>query len=248
MMFSTRSLVLGLALVLTLAPLAAFSQEQALTQEEILCGTLRARMRVPPHDYRTDRSMLQVVEKAHFPPATEHLIKPRFIHFGSDLDYTLYAFPNHHRALVTMVKLGEREKTDQPKGLSFTVDCGFRRAIRFVPDDLVVRMLYAQYLGKQERREDALAQLSYVDASAGDDPVTRNNLGLLYLELKEYDKAREQAWRSADTGLPRLNLKEKLVAAGQWRDPPAAPAGASASASSADAASAPGRAKTGVSP
>lgn len=211
-----------LLLPLLLAPHAQ-AQGVAQTAGEIECGPLTAPARVAPHDYRKDRRLLQVVEGAHFRPATEQLIKPRFLHFGGDLDYTLFAFPNHHRALVTMVKLGEREKTDRPEGLSFTVECGFKRAIRFVPDDVIVRMLYAQYLNKHQRSDEAMQQLAYVDSVAGDIEMTRRNLGLLYVELKAYDKAREQAWRSGISEGSTNPLKAQLEAAGEWREPPASP-------------------------
>lgn len=205
---------IGLALASTFVT----AQMRPLTPEEIECGTMLAQGRVPPMDYRTDRRMLQVVENAHFPPRVEQLVKPMFSHFGADLNYTLHAFPNHHRALVTMVRLGEREKTDLPKELGYTIDCFFRRAIRFTPDDVIVRMLYGQYLDKKGRRDDAIQQIRAADSYAGTEPLTQVNLGLLYLQLGEHQRALEKAHAAAGMGLDISVLQAQLQAAGRWRE------------------------------
>lgn len=227
-----HALILGV--IIFLAPATARLAE--ITSEEIECGSMLARDRVPPMDYRTNRKMLGVVEQYHFTPMVEQLIKPMFQYFGSDLNYTLHAYPNHHRALATMIRLGEKEKTDLPQHLGYTIDCFFRRAIRFVPDDVIVRMLYAQYLNKKGRRDDAFRQLDYVNLNAGDNPLTRYNLGLLYFEVGAFDKAVEQAQLSAAMGIERMELKDKLVATGHWREAVAAPA-ADVAASAASPAS-----------
>jgi tetratricopeptide (TPR) repeat protein len=170
-------------------------------------------------DYRTDRRMLEVVEMGHFQPRVEQLVKPMFRYFGADLNYTLYAFPNHHRALVTMVRLGEREKTDTPTELGHSIDCFFRRAIRFVPDDVIVRMLYAQYLLKKTRREEAVGQLEVAESFAGKEPMTYFNLGLLYVEMGQFEKAVGLAHRADALGVDIGVLKSRLQQVGHWREP-----------------------------
>lgn len=195
------------------------AQPSALSLEEIECGQMVVPRRVPPMDYRTDRRMLLTVEHAHFPSHVENLIRPVFTTFGSDIDYTLHAYPNHHRALVTLVRLGEREQTDKPKEMAYTIDCFFRRAIRFVPQDTVVRMLYAQYLIKKLRRDDALRHLDFVQSIAGDNAFTHYNLGLVYLQAAAHDKALEQAHRARVLGMEKAELKDRLTAEGRWREP-----------------------------
>lgn len=199
-----------------------------------------------PWDYRSDRGEpLKLVESAHFTPVVEGLIRGNTsVAPGPDLDYTLRAFPNHHRALLAASRLADRSKTGQPSGMRYPIDCWYRRAVAFKPDDLTVRMLYAGWLGKHKQRDEALRQLVVVHAKAGDDPFTHYNLGLVYLELQEYDAALQQAHRAAALGMPRKELENALKEAGKWAEPasaPAAEAAASGAAASgaASAASAP---------
>lgn len=210
------------------------------TPEEFECGTMVVAKRVEPMDYRTDRKLLATVEGGHFQPQVEELVQPMFDSFGADLDYTLHAYPNHHRALLTLIRLGERERTDEPRGTRYTIDCYLRRAIRWRSDDLIARMIYAQYLIKKNRVPDAKAQLDYVGTQAGDNPFTHYNLGLSYFDMKAYDLALEQAHLAASLGMENEGLKNKLVGVGQWREPVAAPEGA-ASAPAGAASAVPAR-------
>lgn len=182
------------------------------------CGPIKAGY--GPWDYRKHRGeQLRLVESAHFPAHVEALIRGNRGTVGADIDYTLRAFPNHHRALVAMARFAERTKQDPPRHMNFTVECWFERAIRFAGDDPVVRMLYAQYLQGKVRVDEALFQLNLATQLAGDNPITHYNAGLVFLELKRYDKALEQAHIAAKLGMPRQELRQALMAVGQWREP-----------------------------
>lgn len=232
-----------LVLMCLSSAMAAHAQlQRPKTPEEFECGTMVVAKRVEPMDYRTDRKLLATVEGGHFQPQVEDLVKPMFDSFGADLDYTLHAYPNHHRALLTLIRLGERERTDEPRGTRYTIDCYLRRAIRWRSDDMIARMIYAQYLIKKNRVPDAKVQLDYVGTQAGDNPFTHYNLGLSYFDMKAYDLALEQAHQAAALGMENEGLKNKLVAAGQWREPTATPANAASApdgAASAVSAAAP---------
>lgn len=143
--------------------------------------------------------------------------------FGDDIAYTLRVFPNHHRALIAIQRLAEREKTDSPSHARLSVACYFDRALRFQPDDVVVRMLFAEYLIKKSRFDDATQQLDETIRLAGDDPFTHFNVGLVFLDMKNYERALVQAHRASQLGLTRTELKDRLVAAGKWVDSPSAP-------------------------
>jgi hypothetical protein len=221
---------------LILAPVAAFSQIEASNP----CGSL-----VNPHgpyDYRVykDRPELQIVDKYHFTPLVENLIKPMFQHFAADIDYALRASPNHHRALVTLTRLSLKLKNPRPPGAGRDIECYFERGIRYAPDDMVVRMLYVDYLIKLGgRHKDLMQQLDYVSEHAGDNPFTHYNLGLLFFDAKEYAKSLRHAQVAWGLGFKHTVLKDKLVAAGKWaeRSPPgAAPALPAASAADAGVA------------
>lgn len=176
-------------------------------------------------DYIGNRQNLAIVERGHFTPQVEQLIRGESgTNIGGDLDYTLKSFPNHHRALAAMVRLAEVQKTPQPRGASYTVECYFDRALRFRADDVVARMLYAQFLIRNKRDADAAAQLERALVDAADDPLTHHNVGLLYFDLKRYDKALAQAHRALALGSARDDLRTKLKEVGQWREPAPAPA------------------------
>jgi tetratricopeptide (TPR) repeat protein len=173
------------------------------------------------------------VEDYHFSSRVESLISGQSSSIGGDLDYTLRAFPNHHRALVAMLNLGARTKVGDPPGVEFTVECYFKRAVQFRPDDAVARMLYVKYLGSNGRKPEALKQLDFVVEHAADNAFTHYNAGLLYLELAQFDRALAQAHKALELGFTRPDLRDKLKAAGKWVEPAEPAAAASAPEKSA---------------
>ena len=195
-----------------------------------------------PYDYRKDRGEpLKLVEGAHFKPQVETLIRGQTSTIiGQDIDYVLRAFPNHHRALMSAMRLAEREKALQPGGMSYTIDCYFDRALRFRPDDLTVRMIFAGYQAKKQRLDEARQQLAYVITQAKDDPFTHYNVGLVYLEMKDLDAALTQAHRAMALGFPRTELRDKLQTAGKWVEPPAAAASAASEPAAGSEPNSPG--------
>ena len=181
------------------------------------CGSLENAY--GPFDYRVDKKELAVVERFHFNAAVESLSAGVSGKIGGDLDYTLRAFPNHHRALMAMSRLAVRDKTTKPFGMNFSVECWFERAERFRPDDAMVKVLHGHYLIKVGRARDALEKLDVVRASGARDGNVIYNLGLAYLDLNQYEKALENAHIAYAQGYPLPGLKNRLVRAGKWRDP-----------------------------
>ena len=76
-----------------------------------------------------------------------------------------------------------------------------------------------------------------VAAQAGDNQLTHFNAGLLYFDMKDYDKALVQAHRAMALGMTRPDLRERLKAVGRWKEPEPADAPASAPTAAASAAS-----------
>jgi tetratricopeptide (TPR) repeat protein len=207
----------GIAVVGSLATTLALAQSPLTA-----CGSLNSAY--GPFDYRTERSgKLQIVEAFHFTPEVEALIRGRSGDLAADLSYTLRTSPNHHRALVAVVRLGERTKSPQPPNLQYSIECYFDRAVRFRPDDTVVRSLYAQYLGKQGRKREAEQQLEIAASQAKENAVSQYNIGLVYFELKDYDRALSQAHKAMGLGYTRPELEDMLKRAGEWREPELTP-------------------------
>lgn len=208
-------------LIVALGNASAFGQSSYLT-----CGSLQASY--GPFDYRTDRDKLPIVESAHFTEVVEALIRgTTSTRPGGDIAYTLRAIPNNHRALLAMMRLGEKEKTPQPSGSTYSIDCWFDRAVRFRPDDGIVRMIYSTYLSSKGRLPEANAQLEIATSYAKDSAFTHYNIGLHYFDLKNYDKALLQAHRALALGFPQTALRDQLQSVGKWTEPadlPATPA------------------------
>lgn len=217
--------VMALALVLPALPAAAQVSAE-------MCGPIKQRLQAGPWDFRTQKEWLPLVENAHFEPKTENLIAGTSGKLGPDFDYTLGKFPNHARALLALIPLSRRWPDPRAIELPKPVECYFERAIRFAKDDLVVRMIYARWLDDQKRRADALKQLDFVSQQGKDNPVTLRSLGLIAIEMGEFDRARQYAWALEELVPGTPALRDALQKAGQWRDKPepaAAPASEAAS-------------------
>jgi tetratricopeptide (TPR) repeat protein len=172
----------------------------------------------PGGDYTNadDREGLEVVERFHFTAPVETLAHGVSGSLGDDISYTLEHFPNHHKALAALAKLGLREKTVQPAGAKYTITCYFDRAIRFVPGDAKVRQVYGAYLLAGGQTEQALEQLEEAAKLDPNNPTTNYNLGLMYIKKKDYARARAFARKAYALDFPLTGLKNKLIAAGQW--------------------------------
>lgn len=200
------------------------------------CGSIAHSL--GPFDYRQaggsgeHRDMLATVEGAHFTQEIELLIRGRSggADPGADMNYTLLAYPNHHRALISVMRYGEKKASPKPPGLRYEVECYFERAIRFRPDDAIARIIYATYLTKNKRVSEAVAQLEQATRIAGENAFTHYNVGLAYLDMKIYDKSLAQAHKALALGFERTELRDLLQKVGQWKDPVPAPADTPASA------------------
>lgn len=185
------------------------------------CGSLQNAY--GPFDYRTDKSKLDVVEKFHF--RAEHITLNKLPNqtaaaLGGDIDYTLRAFPNHHQALMSMMKFGARDKVAKVPGANYSVECYMIRAETFRPEDETVKLVYGLYLMQAARPKDAVEKLEQAANLNQNNANVDYNLGLAYFELKQYDKALARAHKAYAAGFPLPGLREKLKRAGKWQEQP----------------------------
>lgn len=172
-----------------------------------------------PFDYRTRAEHVDnfyLVEMAHFTADVENGIKGSTGQIGGDLDYTLRAIPNHHRALGTMARVAVRTKAVQLPGAKYPVECYFERAMRFTPNDGGVRAEYGNYmyaLGKSDKAFNAFRDAAAMEP---ENPAINYNLGLAYFQKKNYAEALTYAKKAYALGFPLPGLKNKLIAAGKW--------------------------------
>jgi tetratricopeptide (TPR) repeat protein len=181
-----------------------------------------------PYDYRTiTKEQILLVEGAHFFPNVENLrdgtphpnrgypIVP-----GGEIDYTLRAFPNHHRALMALSRLSIRDKTERPKGVKANVDCYFKAAMDFREDDSYVYLLYGIHLSKKGRISEALEYFDKAKSLGDDSANLHYNLGLAYFQAKRFEESLMAAHKAYKAGFPLDGLKRMLIRAGKWRDAP----------------------------
>lgn len=211
--FKTRRLLLLVALSATALPAAA-------QNESIACGTLRSPGQYGPYDYRTiPGESKYLVEMAHFTPKVENLVAGNTGTLPSgDLDYTLRAIPNHPRALLSMSRYSMKIKSERIPGARYPMECYFERAMRMAPDDPMPHLLYAMYFKDRRKTAEAKAQLALAEKLRGD-PTSSDldyNLGLMYFDLGELDKAAVAGQRAYALGAPFPALMNKLKQAKRW--------------------------------
>lgn len=206
--------------------LAATAIALSPARAEILedCGSLKNAF--GPWDYTNPAHTTQVpgelecalcvVERLHFNSDIENLIRGISSAYAiDDLDYTLRAFPNHHRALNSMAKYYLINGTNKKHG-RYTIECWFERALRFKSDDAIVYTIYGIYLAKKGDTEDALTKYQNALKLRPNMIEAHYNLGLLYVQLKDYKRANEHAVKAYKAGYPLPGLRDKLKRLGAW--------------------------------
>ncbi|WP_292966536.1 tetratricopeptide repeat protein [Nitrosomonas sp.] len=196
------------------------SSSAGAARNKIYCGELKGPW-YGPYDYLERFNLkdnLDIVEIAHFTPDVENLISGNTSTTpAGDLSYTLNAWPNHHRALATLVKYSIREKSTRIQGLKYPVECYFDRAIRMNAKDAQVRSIYSAFLSHHNRNKEALEQLQVAVNLEPDNATFLYNLGLLYFKQKNYEKASHYAGQAYALGYPLPGLRNKLIQAGKWK-------------------------------
>ncbi len=213
------NLVAALLCMLLLAAGAWAQQVDSLGE----CGTLENPY--GPFDYTNPvhrAEKLPRVEKAHFDVGVRNLQGHRAKVFtwnslAGDIGYTLRAFPNHHGALYVMAQyyiLGY----DKFYPMQYTPECWFKRARKFKPSDGNIWLIEGIYEARRGRVEEAEKSYKAAIRLMPDAPEPHYNLGLLYIETKNYSLARKHAKRAYELGYPLPGLKNKLEKLGEWQE------------------------------
>ena len=182
------------------------------------CGDLSTGGTDGPYDYTIPHRRIREIEGNHFNQDVENLISGMTGTIGAEIDFLLRYVPNHHRALLSLSKLSLRDKTNKPAGARYTVLCFFERAIRFKPDDATVHYLFSGYLLETDKFDMALEQLNIASKLEPNNPAINYNLGLLYFQKKNYDKALHFAKKAYSQNFPLPGLKNKLTSVGRWKN------------------------------
>lgn len=210
-----------LRLLLSITATLFFTSFAMAQTGETMCGN-PFKSWFGPYDYRAaPKDALSNVETHHFSSDVEQLkrgVTTDVLNLGQDIAYVLGVFPNHHRALLAMMRLSEKDKNDQPRNSGRPIECWFDRAVRFAKDDTVARLMYALWLRKKGRVEESIYQTKTAEADAEDNPLTHYNVGISYFELGQYDQAAAAARRAQELGMARPDLINRLKSINRWTE------------------------------
>jgi hypothetical protein len=183
--------------------------------DEATCGSLRNAY--GPFDYRDPEAQsqkLEIVDINHFTRDVENLVRGITGTIPGDLDYTLRAFPNHHRALYSAARYAA---SGMKPPLVRSIDCYFDRARRMAPTDPQVLVIQGVYLSKMKRRGEGIE--AYRAALTIDPGLVEAhyNLGLELLETGQLAEANRHAQVAYRGGYPFPGLRGRLQRLGAWK-------------------------------
>jgi len=177
-----------------------------------------------PYDYTNPRHVrehLSVVENAHFTRQVRRLEGGKNSRLAiGDITYTLRAFPNHHQALMSMIRYHttpgflDRDLATGRTDRRLPPECWFQRAARFSPEDANVPFLHGLYLHRIERFDQAERKYREAIRMEPDNPEFHYNLGLLLTRVEQYEEARRHARKAYESGYPLPGLRQRLARAG----------------------------------
>ncbi len=171
-----------------------------------------------PYDYRKPENhgyRLHIVESYHFNKQVEHLIKGMTGKLEGDINYTLRAFPNHHKALKSIARLSLRRPSADKKFPE--AECYLQRAAVFTPDDPIVHLIFAIYLHQKHKLQRAKKEYQLAIKYSPKSGLAHYNYGLVLVDLDDVKGAKKQARIAAKLGYPLKGL-DKLIKKAEARN------------------------------
>ena len=210
--------------VFALAALLMWSVEVCAQEkfEQTTCGN--APIYDDKRDYR-DRSTaakrfsIEDNKLYHINPAARRISAGEYSRsVMSDLDWTLTRFPNHPAALELLIRYvlagGKIYEFSQ-------AECYFQWAHEFAPDDDKMLLAEGYFHWRRSNLQRAIRSYESVLEIDPNSAVAHYNLGLVYIELNDYEQALKHAQAAYAQSYPLSGLRDKLKAVG--RDIPAVP-------------------------
>ena len=146
-----------------------------------------------------------------------------------ECNFILNIFPNHPQALrlVTQACLAFKSSICR-------LDEVFTRAVEINPKIPGTYLIQGVYQYRARQYEKAIESFKGAVAIDSDLADAHYDLGLTYVQTKQYDLANDHAQRAYALGYPLPGLRDKLMRAGKWK--PEAVSGPSAPADTPAAA------------
>lgn len=225
-----RLVIVSIALLCGSHAFAQVTNEaEAAALRENVCGSLQNS--VGPWDYRT-RGMTSRLRwdhadniRNHYDPAIRRMNDGEYSErVIGDLDFLVRVWPNHVPGLRALIQY------NQAGGKVYryrTVECYLERARRFAPNDPAVALLEGGFYLRQRELERARKSFDAAREMQPDSMDVHYNLGLFYIEAREFDKAVFHAKEAYSLGYPLPGLKNRLKQLGHWpaeiQEPSASP-------------------------
>ena len=175
-----------------------------------------------PYDYTrrlANPKELWVVEYYHFTANDENLIETPGRSVEGGLNYTLRAWPNHAKALMSIIRFQlEINKKLRAGKLTTPPECYLQRAIHFSPKDITSYSLYGYYLKKLGRLEEAATFYEKAIKINPENSKIAYSYGSLLIDLKRYDEAVNYAKIAYRNPHAPKELKQKLEKLDAWKE------------------------------
>jgi tetratricopeptide (TPR) repeat protein len=160
---------------------------------------------------RAATAALHNLDRFHYQPAVKHLQNRQYKFALADLEFMLKYFPNHPQALATMAELGLAAHRPD------IAEQQFKDALARYPQHYETYVIYGTFLQKLGRVDVAITEYKKALEINPESVYAHYNLGLAYVDRKDYQQANIHAQKAYQLGVGFPGLKEKLQAAGAWR-------------------------------
>lgn len=180
-------------------------------------------------DYRSgsqvDQDRIALVERFHFTPDVEALIKGQSSTIPSDIDYTLRQIPNHYRALDTMARWQLKFPHKESDKDYSNITCYFERAFDLFPNDPMLQFVFGVSQHRNKDFKEALRAYTKAEELGLTSAELYYNFGLVYVDLGDKEKAVHYAEKAYALGYkpPGLNIKIKKMSPGAQQNSPGSP-------------------------
>jgi len=176
-----------------------------------------------PYDYinPAHKHKMPIVESYHFTREVENHTKGKSGSIAGDLDYTLRAIPNHHKALLSTIRYQLKLNNNllqKKKKLLTPIECYLQRGINFNPKDVGTLALYAYYLKKLKRYNKSEKIFQKALEIEPDNTKIQYTYSLLLIKLKLYEKALELAQKVYKKKGAPIALKKQLIKLDIWKE------------------------------
>ncbi|MGB8433338.1 MAG: tetratricopeptide repeat protein [Burkholderiales bacterium] len=217
-MNNARHLVVLIATLLNCAVLSDAARAQDVARDYYAAGS-----------DRTATAALRNLDRNHYQPAVKQLQDRHYRSALANLDFMLKYFPNHPQALAKVAEFGlATQRTD-------IAEQRFKDALARYPGDDETYVIYGTFLQKLGRVDAAIREYNKAIEIDPESVYAHYNLGLSYVDRKEYQQANIHAQKAYRLGAGFPGLRMKLQAVGAWNQE----AGTSSDSTSPSASSPP---------